>query len=99
MRPSLSEGSMDPTSPNDGSGPPPDSFHNSRGYRCGCGRYHLTVGPVTLNLTESELVLVGRTIHALAARRPDVHARLVAAVREDDADRRRSAGGDPAHGA
>ena len=87
---------MDAFGPGEGPDHPPDSFHSSRGYRCGCGRYHLTVGPVTLNLTESELVLLGRTVHALAARRPELEARLVAAVSEDDAGRRRPAGGEPA---
>ena len=85
---------MDPTQPGEPPPAPADSFHASRAYFCGCGRYHLTVGPVTLNLTESELVLIGRTVHAIASRRPALQARLTAALEEDGRLRRTDAGDD-----
>jgi len=59
------------------------SFTRARVMRCACGKYHLTLGAVTLNLSEDELVLVARTIHAMAGRHPELRAKLEASLCAD----------------
>lgn len=73
--------------PADACTPRPSTFERSRIYFCGCGRYHLSLGPVTLDLTEAELVLLGRTVHEMAARRPELQAKLVASLYQDHFNR------------
>ena len=40
------------------------------------GTYHLTLGPVTLRLTEDELAFVARAIAAMAGSRPSLLAKI-----------------------
>lgn len=58
-------------------------FGRSRIYYCGCGRYHLSLGPLTLDLSEDELILLGRTVHEMAAKRPELSARLATSLYQD----------------
>jgi len=61
----------------------PHPFGRTRVYHCGCGRYHLSIGPLTLDLSESELILLGRTVHEMASRRPELAARLATSLYQD----------------
>jgi hypothetical protein len=51
---------------------------------CPHGAYHLTVGGVTLHLTEAELALLGRAIHVMAGRKPALLERLIAQSIDDE---------------
>ena len=59
-------------------GGPPGSGSPVRLLRCPHGAYFLTVGQATLHLSEEELSLVGRALHAMAGRQPTLLARLAA---------------------
>jgi hypothetical protein len=45
---------------------------------CPYGTFHLTLGGVTLHLTEEELAMLGRAIHVMAGRHPTLLQRLIA---------------------
>lgn len=51
---------------------------------CAHGAYHLTVGGVTLHLTEAELALLGRAIHVMAGRKPALLEKLIAGAVGDE---------------
>jgi hypothetical protein len=51
---------------------------------CPHGAYHLTVGGVTLHLTEGELALLGRAIHVMAGRKPALLEKLIAQSIDDE---------------
>lgn len=51
--------------------------------RCEHGTNYVTLGPVTLHLTDPELVLLDRTIHKLALREPPLREALLVALQEE----------------
>jgi hypothetical protein len=51
---------------------------------CPHGAYHLTIGGVTLHLTEAELALLGRAIHVMAGRKPTLLEKLIARAIDDE---------------
>lgn len=66
--------------------------------RCEHGTNYVTLGPVTLHLTDPELVLLDRTIHKLAQRQPVLQQALLEGLCCNNAAARDGHGTEPFDG-